>query len=138
MLDIKKLMIKILKSTNNLQTPSDRFAITQHSLGQRTVAKDSYIQGTLNISKAGYRPIAIIGHRATWVSGSTYGINWFHWYLNGIADGSGVINYGIGNTGTSSGTFNPTFDILWAKVGGVAHKLRNTLKSLTSERRWAI
>lgn len=130
MLDVKKLLTKIVSALN---TP---IYTTRSATASGTVSGNSNarISGTLP-TVSGYTPAAIMYVRSN--AGANICITEFGINYNGDEHNISSV---VKNVGSSSVNVTHTYGVIYLKkkVGGVERKLLNTLKMLTSERRWAL
>lgn len=87
------------------------FNYSAHSIySNRSISGGSYINGTTNVSKSGYKPFAIAG----W-STSTRWHNCNRAYLSSIRDGGGTITWMTNNWNSSAKSGDLTLWILWIR-----------------------
>lgn len=96
MLNVKKLLTKMLLST------------TREDIASGTLSANDYSSSSKTITRAGYRPIGVIGFdpQNTYVFVSRV-------ELISASIGSGTISYTIRNTSGGSSNYHLYVDVLW-------------------------
>lgn len=91
--------------------PSGTFFVSNHTVvSSQSIAVNSYLDGALSITKAGYYPLAVSG----WDS-STRATPLIRAYLSAQAVGSATLNWLVVNHGASTQTSTNTIYVLWVK-----------------------
>lgn len=109
--------IDIIASTTSLSgalaigDPATSFVTSEHQIINEQMTGGNYKNGTTNITKAGYFPIAVSG----WYSYARY-TTVTRAYLSAQANGSGTISWGVSNWDSSAHTADCKVYVLWMKT----------------------
>jgi len=114
MLDGKKLLVKILQKLETIK--ETQFVTEGVNCGQYTTKANSFSKVSKAVTKAGYRPLGIVGYTIGWVAGDTGKANVYLLNIDSIADGSCTVSAGVFNTTTAQIKFDFTAYILWVKI----------------------
>lgn len=91
--------------------PSMTFSVSEHQIINEQMTGGNYKNGTTNITKSGYYPIAVSG----WYSYARY-TTVTRAYLSAQANGSATINWGVSNWDSAAHTADCKVYVLWIRV----------------------
>ena len=77
-----------------------------------TLATNAYYDGSFNIAKEGYKPIAIVGYHCEWYAGQTSLLNIYNLIISGSE-----VSFAVRNMHTSNTQFDLLVQVLYQKIG---------------------
>lgn len=111
---LKTDLDEYVKTSDLPAVPS--FETTTNTTGGISLTAGSSTTATLTVTKAGFRPIGIVGVRSNQAS-NAQSIVAAQFYLSASNIGSGTITYGVRNAGSSTlSGVTYTFTVLWQSV----------------------
>lgn len=111
-------LYNILNGIVSKITPSNQFAIEEHTIATNVSINGGGVYDGLSgttVSKSGYYPLGIVGHKIVWVSGNTSYMTLTNLNLWGRTSGSAIVGVAVGNAGSATGKINIVAVVLWAK-----------------------
>lgn len=91
------------------------FEVTTHTTSAISTTAGQSLTGTLSITKAGFKPIGIVGINSNQTAANQLVLP-SRFYLSASSNGSGTITYGAKNVGTALNSVTFTFSVLWISV----------------------